>query len=831
MKSGKPFERRQNLMTQNTFEVSATELKWTCDPQTFEFETTAELPSLSGFIGQERAIKAIEFGLGMNSPGYNIYVAGLTGTGKTTIIKSHLEKAVEKKSLAEDQCKMAGDWCYINNFEDADRPIVLQLPRGQGKIFRAEMEDLIKNVKGELSRVFESEEYVLQRKQILEESQKKQRQLFQELERKANDQNFTIQSSPMGMMVIPVRDGKPMTPEEYLALEQTEREELEQRRTDLMSRLSDSMKHIQAFEREARKNVKELDDKVGQFAVEPLLQTMEEQYQQFSKVLSYLNAVKINILKDLEIFKPRGEVQQTPEGKIQGSEQSFTEYKANVIVDNTETKGQPIIIETNPTYANMFGRIEKRSVFGTYITDFTMIKAGSISRANGGYLVVNALDVLINPGVWEALKRTLKNKEVRIEDLAEQMGLFTTAGLKPQSIPTEITVVMIGNAFIYHLLYNTDEDFKRIFKVKADFDSQISRNGESMGDYAAFIASCCQQERLKPFDRSGVAKVMEYGARLVGYQNKLSTRFSDVIDIIREAHYWAQQAGSDVVSAEHIAQTIEEKVYRSNLIEERIQELIEEETILVDVTGMVEGQVNGLAIYDLGDFSFGKPSRITARTFMGRSGVINIERESKLSGRLHDKGILILGGYLGYRYAQDKPLTLSASICFEQSYEGVDGDSASSTELYAILSSLSGLPIKQNIAVTGSVDQKGRIQPIGGGNQKTEGFFDVCKAKGLTRDQGVIIPKQNTKNLMLREDVVSAVEQGEFHIYAVETIDQGIEILTGIPAGIQQKDGSYPEDTVSYLVDKRLRELGKGLKEFSADEGKKNDNESEESCS
>ena len=435
MKSGKPFERRQNLMTQNTFEVSATELKWTCDPQTFEFETTAELPSLSGFIGQERAIKAIEFGLGMNSPGYNIYVAGLTGTGKTTIIKSHLEKAVEKKSLAEDQCKMAGDWCYINNFEDADRPIVLQLPRGQGKIFRAEMEDLIKNVKGELSRVFESEEYVLQRKQILEESQKKQRQLFQELERKANDQNFTIQSSPMGMMVIPVRDGKPMTPEEYLALEQTEREELEQRRTDLMSRLSDSMKHIQAFEREARKNVKELDDKVGQFAVEPLLQTMEEQYQQFSKVLSYLNAVKINILKDLEIFKPRGEVQQTPEGKIQGSEQSFTEYKANVIVDNTETKGQPIIIETNPTYANMFGRIEKRSVFGTYITDFTMIKAGSISRANGGYLVVNALDVLINPGVWEALKRTLKNKEVRIEDLAEQMGLFTTAGLKPQSFP------------------------------------------------------------------------------------------------------------------------------------------------------------------------------------------------------------------------------------------------------------------------------------------------------------------------------------------------------------------------------------------------------------
>jgi lon-related putative ATP-dependent protease len=804
-------------MDLNSRKVPLEKLRWTCNPNQFEFDTTENVNPLTGFIGQKRAIKSIEFGLGMECPGYNIYVAGLTGTGKTTIIKSFLERIVKEKQM-KDQCPMPDDWCFVNNFADPDHPTILRLPRGRGKIFKAEMAELIKQIKNEITRVFESEQYTAQKKQIIEDSQRRQHQLFQELEKKANEQGFTIQSSPMGLMIIPIKEGKPLTPEQYLALDQMEREELERRRMDLMSRLSDSMKNIQAFEKEARKNVKELDQKVAQFAVEPLFMSIEKEYEAFPEVINYLKSVQENILKNIDSFIG-GETQSPAPGmKMPALDQSLTQYEVNVFVDNTDTQGPPIIIETNPTYPNMFGRIEKKSAFGTYVTDFTMIKPGALSLANGGYLVVNALDILINPGVWEGLKRVIKNKEVRIEDLSEQLGFFITSGLKPQPIPTEVKIILIGNAYIYHLLYNMDEDFRRIFKVKADFDYQIPRDEAIMADYAAFISSCCQRENLKHFDRTGVAKVIEFGARIVEDQKRLSARFSDIIDIIREANYWASQDGSTYVQAEHVEKAIEEKLYRSNLIQERIQDLIEEGTFLVDVAGEKVGQLNGLAVYDLGDFSFGKPSRITAQTFMGRAGVINIERESKLSGKIHDKGVLILSGYLGDKYAQDKPLTLSTSICFEQSYEGVEGDSASFTELAAILSSLSGVAIKQGIAVTGSINQKGEIQPIGGVNQKIEGFFDICKAKGLTGEQGVIIPHQNVKHLMLKREVIEAVKEGKFHIYAIENVDQGIEILTGVEAGQRGADGSYPEGTINYLVDKRLKELAKGLKEYAAEE-------------
>jgi len=807
--------------------VPIEKLRWICDPKQFNFETTENIPPLKDFIGQKRAIDAIEFGLGMECPGYNIYVAGLTGTGKTTIIKSFLEKVVKEKQM-KDQCPLPDDWCFVNNFADPDHPIILRLPKGRGRIFKNEMAELIKQIKSEISRVFESEQYISQKKQILEDSQRRQHQLLQELEKKANEQGFTIQSSPMGLMIIPIKDGKPLTPEQYLALDQMEREELERRRIDLMSKLSDSMRNIQAFEKEARKNVKELDQKIAKFAIEPLFMALEKEYEAFPEVINYLKAVQENILKNIDTFIS-GEGQGGPPGlKMPGGDRSLTEYEVNVFVDNTDTQGPPIIIETNPTYPNMFGRIEKKSVFGTYVTDFTMIKPGAVSRANGGYLVVNALDVLMNPGVWEGLKRVLKNKEVRIEDLGEQLGFFTTTGLKPQPIPTNLKVILIGNAFIYHMLYNLDEDFRRIFKVKADFDYQIPRDEKIMADYASFISSCCQRENLKHFDRTGVAKVIEYGARIVEDQNKLSARFSDIVDIIREANYWASQDNSTYVKAEHVERAIEEKLYRSNLIQQRIQELFKDGTFLVDVSGEKVGQLNGLAVYDLGDFSFGKPSRITAQTFMGRAGVINIERESKLSGKIHDKGVLILSGYLGYKYAQDKPLTLSTSICFEQSYEGVEGDSASFTELAAILSSLAGVPIKQGIAVTGSINQKGEIQPIGGVNQKIEGFFDVCKAKGLTGEQGVIIPHQNVKNLMLKREVIEAVKEGKFHIYAIENVDQGMEILTGLEAGERLPDGTYPEGTLNYLVDKRLKELARGLKDYAAEERPKSRDTDEE---
>jgi predicted ATP-dependent protease len=493
----------------------------------------------------------------------------------------------------------------------------------------------------------------------------------------------------------------------------------------------------------------------------------------------------------------------------------FLPYRVNVFVDNSDTEVPPIVIETNPTYHNLFGVVEKRSMMGGFVTDFTMIKAGSISRANGGYLVLYDRDVLASPGVWEALKRVIKNRELRIEEPATFFGWLAPQGLRPEPIPTDAKIIMIGDPMLYHALSTMDPDFRETFKVKADFNFEIDLAKENITAYACFISASCEREGLRHFDSSGVARVIEHSARLVEDQEKLSTRFSDIVDLLIESNYWAQKNGSELISGKHVEKAIEEKSFRLNLIEERIREMIAQGTLLVDVAGAAVGQVNGLAIYQLGDFSFGKPSRITARTFLGRDGIVNIEREAKLSGKTHDKGVLILNGYLGAKYAQQRPLSLSASLCFEQSYEGVDGDSASSTELYAILSSLTGLPLKQNIAVTGSVNQNGEIQPIGGVNRKIEGFFDVCRLKGLTGDQGVLVPKANLRNLMLRGDVVEAAAQGKFHIYAVSTIDEGFEVLTGVPAGERDGAGRYPPDSVNGLVEKKLEEYSERLKSAS----------------
>jgi predicted ATP-dependent protease len=462
----------------------------------------------------------------------------------------------------------------------------------------------------------------------------------------------------------------------------------------------------------------------------------------------------------------------------------------------------------------MFGKVERRALMGTYVSDHTMIKPGAVHLANGGYLILNIRDVLLKPGVWEGLKRVIRTKEAGVEDPLEQFSFLTPQGMRPQPVPVELKIVVMGDDNIYQLLSLYDEDFWEMFKVKADFDYQVQRTEETLKSYACFIRTCCDSEKLLPFDRSGVAKVLEFATRIVGDQEKLSARFGQLKDLLIEADYWAKTSKSEMIKGEHVEKAVKEKIHRLDLVAERIRQLIEEGTLMIDVKGEVVGQVNGLSVYDLGTFSFGRPSRITAKTFLGRRGVINIERESQLSGRIHDKGVLILSGYLGWKYAQDKPLSLSASLCFEQSYAGIEGDSASSTELYAILSSLSELPIRQCIAVTGSVNQKGEVQPIGGVNQKIEGFFDVCKEKGLTGDQGVMIPNQNIRNLMLREDVIKAVQDGKFHIYAVKTIDEGIEILTGVTSGEKQPDGRYPQDTVNYVVDKRLRELAEGAKEY-----------------
>jgi lon-related putative ATP-dependent protease len=799
----------------NPIELPAEALRWTCDPSLLTFETTESIGPLGGFIGQDRAIKAIEFGLGIADSGYNIYVSGMTGTGRTTIIKAFLEKAV-KRIVAETSVALQ-DWCYVYNFAEPDHPQALNFPPSRGKEFRSEIFELVGRLKVEIPRAFESDAYEANRKAVVDANQRKQQELYQALESKARERGLTVQSSPMGLVVIPLRSGVPLDQEEYLAMGPEERKKIDENRASLNEELAGFLKSVQGLDKSTREKIRELNRKVGQFALAHMFRSMEERYASFPKVVEYLNAMEAHVLEHMDVFRGKETHESpVPSGPPFVEDDAFIPYQVNPFIDNTKTESRPVIIESHPTYGNLFGVVERRLKYGTFVSDFTMIKPGSVHKANGGYLVVNALDVLVNPGAWEGLKRVLKNREARIEDLGERLGFPTATSLRPEPIPVEIKVVLIGNPQLYHLLFNMDEDFRKIFKVKADFNIEIERSDQSLHEYATFVASCCSSGCLRPFDRSGVAAMVEYAARLVEDQTKLSTRFSDLADLTHEANYWASQDKSEVVTAIHVDGALQEKFYRSSLIAERIQRLIQEGTLMVATEGVTVGQVNGLAVYNLGDFSFGKPSRITASTYMGKTGVLNIERESQMSGKTHDKGVLILIGYLGQKYARDFPLTLSASICFEQSYEGVEGDSASSTELYALLSSLSGLPIRQGMAVTGSVNQRGEIQPIGGVNEKIEGFFDVCKAKGLTGDQGVVIPRRNAKNLMLRKDVVQAAREGRFHIYSVETIDQGIEILTGVEAGERRGDGTYPEGSVNARAEARLRQIALGVKEYGA---------------
>jgi len=764
----------------------------------------------------------MEFGLAIDQPGYNIYVAGLAGTGKTSAVKTYIQKVIETRKTEDYR---AEDWCYLYNFTDPDRPQIVNLPQGRGRELASHLDSLLESLQSGIKKAFSSPEYEAQRKQVVEKGQEHQQQLFKEVEEEAVKQSFRFQVSPAGLVLIPMANGKPLSEKDYAALSEKKRRAIENRRSGLKKLVEEVIEKARNLEKDSGDSLKELDHQVAEFAIAKLFDDLLARYDAFPKLVQYLKDLKSHTLEHLELFRQA----EMPQGSISGMSlptqmvmgEPFLPYRVNVFVDNSQTKGPPIIVENNPIYGNMFGKTERRFFLGGYLSNHTMLKPGALSLANGGYLLLNTRDVLLSPGVWQTLKRVIKNKEVLIEDPFEQFGLIAPQGLRPQPMPVKVKIVLIGEDFLYHLLSAYDEDFWEIFKVKADFDFQIERTAENTEAYACFIAGCCEGNGLKHFDRSGVGKVVEYGARLVADQLKLSSRFAQIKDIILEADYWAKKNGNELVSAKDVQQALEEKVYRHNLIDEHIRELIRRGTLMIDAEGSVVGQVNGLSVYSLGDVVFGRPSRITARTYMGRSGVINIERESHLSGSIHDKGVLILNGYLGWKYAQHRPLSLSASLCFEQSYEGVEGDSASSTELYALLSSLAGVPIKQNIAVTGSVNQKGEIQPIGGVNHKTEGFFRVCRAKGLTGEQGVLIPAGNLENLMLHEEVVEAVRQGKFHMYTARSIDEGIEILTGMPAGERQADGSYPEGTINYLVDKRLREIAEGLKQFGESKEKK----------
>jgi lon-related putative ATP-dependent protease len=806
-------------------EVPVEKLRWRCPPESLPFETTKEVPACMEIIGQERALKAIRLGLEMDSLGYNIFIVGLVGTGRNTTIKCLLEE-IDKAG------KIPDDLCYMNNFKDPDQPRCICLPAGQGKAFKKDMDDLIESFKKNIPLVFESEEYQKQRRELVEKHRDREKGMVKDFESRAKKEGFTVVQVQVGPFTRP--DVVPMVAGNAMPLDQLENlvdqgqfprenfENLKGKYSQLSAEMEQILKETRKVEKTIQDELAALDKSAISHLVEGRIGDIREKYKQ-PKIHAYLDEVKDSILENPSRFQPKPEAPQLP---IPGLTlptpvDTFIEFQVNVLVDNAEIKGAPVIIETSPTYRNLFGTIERSwGMGGIGKTDFTKIRGGSFLRANGGYLVLNAIDVLIEPGVWLALKRTMRNRSMEMQSF-DPFYLFASSALKPEPIEVKVKVVMIGDAYLYETLYWVDEDFKKVFKIKADFDTVMERKNETQLQYASFIQKICHDENLLPFDRSGVAAVIEYGVRLAGRQKKLSTEFHRITDILREASYWAKKDKSDTVMEKHVDQAIAEKIYRKKMVEDKIQEMIDDGMILIDSDGAAVGQVNGLSVYDLGEYAFGKPSRITAKTSMGKSGIINIEREAELSGRTHNKGVLILGGYLRGKYAQDKPLTLTASLAFEQSYGGVDGDSASSTEVYAILSSLSGLPLRQDLAVTGSVNQNGEIQPIGGVNQKIEGFFGVCQNRGLTGKQGVMIPHQNVGDLMLHKDVVEAVAAGKFHIYPVRNIDQGVEILTGVPAGEKSKNGAYPAGTVNYLVDQRLQDLAKRMKEFGAEEEKK----------
>ncbi len=802
-------------------EVPVSELRHTTDPAEFPFQNTTELSLKEEVIGQERAVKSIEFGLSINNHGYNIFVSGIPGTGKNTIVKS----LVKRISLGRP---VPDDWCYINNFKDADRPRSINLPPGKGREFRRDVDAFIAFMQSEIPKIFESKEYEEQKTRIVEEEEKAKEVLFGEAGQRALESGFQLSITRTGIVKVPMWKGKPLTQQEMESLTSEQRLELEEREKKVDVGIRDFLAKARQLDKEAHEKVHDLNRRVAHFAMGHQLEDLRDKYGVNQRISEYLAEVEEDILNNLREFL--GQTQEMP-FQVEGMDKAsfFERYKVSVIVDNSGTRGGPVVEEANPTYNNLVGRIERKARFGAFYTNFSMIRSGSVLQANGGYLVLNALDVLRSPFSWDALKRIIKKNEVKIEDVAELYG-FSTGGIKPEPIPVSLKIIMLGSPWLYYLLYYYDEDFRDIFKVKSDFDTQTAGSRDEIMRYANFIGNMVKTDGLLPFDRSAVAAVVDYAVRLTEKKGKLSLRFSDLTDLVREASYWASQAGGAVVSGEHVEKALDEKVYRANLIDERIQELFAEGTLMVDVRGAVTAQVNGLSVYDIGDFSFGKPSRITARVYLGRGGVLDIEREAKLSGRIYNKGVLILSGYLGGTYAQDKPLSLSASLAFEQSYGEVEGDSASAAELIALISGIAEIPVKQGTAITGSINQKGEIQPIGGVNEKIEGFFAVCRNRGLTGDQGVVIPKLNVKNLMLKKDVVAAVREGKFKIYAVTTVSEAIEILTGIPAGERKDDGTYPDGTVNFLVGNKLKEMSKKQKaEEKGEEKKEKKDENNES--
>lgn len=789
-------------------ELTPKELRLRFDPKQLGINTIEDLEPLEGIIGQKRAVSALRFGLEIEKKGFNIYVAGPPGIGKMTAVQAFLEELASEK-------EKPSDWCYVNNFEDSYQPKVCRLPAGMGRQFQEDMDTLVDLLRQEIPKAFEGEDYGNKRDRIIKDFEKKRSEIQEEITGKASAVNFKIEVTPQGVMIVPLLGERPLNEKEIAALPEDARQDLQKRREEVENLLKDGMKRIRVMQRETQEHLQRLDRRVALFVVGDQIDDLIEKYDDYIDVTQYLQEVKSDIQENINTFRTDQSTESEESSKKKppwAEKMPFRKYQVNVAVDNSRQKGARVVIELNPNYSNLFGRIEKETQFGALYTDFLMIKAGALHMANGGYLVMPIEELLTSPLSWPSLKRAIQNEEVQIEEPTHLLGMQVVKSLRPQPVPLDVKIVLIGRPLLYYLLYQSDQDFPELFKIKADFDTRMENNEDNIKDFISFLCKLHKKENLKDLDGSAIAAVLEHAIRLSGDQTKLSTQFGALADLLRESHYWARQEETDKISRAHVSKALAEKVYRSNLIKVRIQEMIERGTLLIATEGEVVGQVNGLAVSMLGDYEFGRPSRITASVGPGRGGILDIEREIKLGGPIHSKGVMILSGYLTRQFARDYPLSVVARLVFEQSYEGIDGDSASSTELYALLSALSGLPLKQGIAVTGSVNQNGEVQAIGGVNEKIEGFYEVCLAKGLNGSEGVMIPQSNVANLMLREDVVEAVANGKFHIWSVATIAQGIELLTGHVAGERNADGAFPKDSVNYLVDQRLRAFAKAVK-------------------
>jgi len=780
-----------------------------CDLSRFSFNTTEELEGPGEYVGQARALEALRFGTGIRQEGYHLYVMGPSGIGKHTMVRRYLEQVAR-------QASSPSDWCYVNNFKQSHQPQALALPPGRGIKLQRDMKQLVEDLRSAIPVAFEAEEYHSQAQEIKTEVKEYRERAISELAQEAEAQGVTLLRTPSGFAFAPVKDGEVIGAEAYEKLSEEERKRIEQAIESLQEKLVAIIRREPKLQRQARDKLKALNREVAMYAVEALCDEMKNKYQDISPVLEYLETVQRDVIEHT------GDFLRHEEGSEGSESDPFKRYAVNLLVDHSHADGAPVIYEDNPVYNDLVGRVEHLSHMGMLLTDFTLIKPGALHKANGGYLIVDALKVLTEPFAWEGLKRALLSKQIRIKSLGQIYSLMSTVSLEPQPIPLDIKVILLGERRIYYLLSQLDPEFSELFKVAADFEEEIDRSAEQDLLYARLIASQCRDKQLHPMDRHGVERVIEHGARLVGDAEKLSTHMHSLVRLLQEADYWACQDESEVIGREHVQRAIDEQIHRHDRLRQRIYEEIRRGTILIDTEGEKVGQVNGLSVLSLGNFAFAQSSRITATARLGDGDVVDIEREVKLGGAIHSKGVLILSSFLASRYASERPLSLSASLVFEQSYGMVDGDSASVGELCALLSVLANAPVRQSLAITGSVNQLGQVQAIGGVNEKIEGFYDICAGNGLTGQQGVIIPASNTKHLMLRRDVVEAVAAGRFHIYKVESVDQAIELLTGVPAGIADASGAFPEGCLNQRVARRLDELLE-LRQKYARRGKRKD--------